>query len=156
VKEAFAPAETLATWCALQIDTATLRAMRTTPADFCRRLGEIAFKDKSCMLINRLLIVGDDINVYDWNKVMWAFTTRCRPGHDDHLFDDVRSHPLTPYMSQVPGAPRQGGKLVSDCLLASEYEKPRDFKHVDFESSYPEDIKKKVLERWEGMGFGKN
>lgn len=130
--------------------------MHTTSEEFCRKLGDIAFRNKSCMLINRLLLVGDDIDVYDWNKVMWAFTTRCRPCHDDHCFEEVRSHPLTPYMSQVPGAPRKGGKLVSDCIMASEYQKPRNFKHVDFEHSYPEDIKKKVLGNWSSMGFAAN
>lgn len=105
------------------------------------------------MLINRILLVGDDIDVYNWNKVMWAFTTRCRPGYDDHHFEDVRSHPLTPYMSQIPDTPRRGGKLVSDCILASEYERPRTFKHVDFEHSYPEEIKLRVIENWSMMGF---
>ncbi|WYZ41020.1 hypothetical protein EsH8_IV_001361 [Colletotrichum jinshuiense] len=88
IKEAFAPVETLATWCALQVDTDKLREMRTNSAEFCRKLGEIAFSNKSCMLINRILLVGDDIDVYNWNKVMWAFTTRCRPGYDDHHFED--------------------------------------------------------------------
>lgn len=144
----------MATWCALQVDTDKLRKMGTNSKDFCAKLGEIAFSNKSCMLINRLLLVGDDIDVYDWNKLIWVFSTRCRPGHDEYIFDDVRSHPLTPYMSQVPGAPRRGGKVISDCLLASEYEKPRNFKHIDFEHSYPEDLKKKVIKNWAAMGFG--
>ena len=143
----------MATWCALQVDTAELRKLKTTPAEFCQRVGEVAFANKSCMLINRLLLVGDDIDVYDWNKVMWAFSTRCRPSHDDHLFEEVRSHPLTPYMSQYPDTPRKGGKLVSDCMMASEYEKPRNFVHVDFESSYPEEVKTKVLANWTKMGL---
>ncbi|KAF5497321.1 Ferulic acid decarboxylase 1 [Colletotrichum siamense] len=153
IKEAFAPVETLATWCALQVDTEKLRDMETTPEDFCRKLGSIAFHNKSCMLINRILLVGDDIDVYNWDKVMWAFTTRCRPVHDEYMFDDVGCHPLTPYMSQIPGTSRRGGKLVSDCLIRSEYIKPRNFKHVDFENSYPEDIKQKVLKNWSAMGF---
>ncbi|GKT49743.1 ferulic acid decarboxylase 1 [Colletotrichum spaethianum] len=153
IKEAFAPVETLATWCALQVDTDGLREMHTNSATFCRKLGEIAFSNKSCMLINHKLLVGDDIDVYNWNKVMRAFATRCRPGHDDHHFEDVRSHPLTPYMSQFPNIPRRGGKVVSDCILASEYERPRDFNHVDFDHSYPDDVKRKVLGNWSMMGF---
>jgi phenacrylate decarboxylase len=153
VKEAYAPVETMATWCVLQVDTQEICKMRTTSREFCNRLGDLAFGHKSCMLINRLLVVGDDIDVYDWNKVMWAFTTRCRPGHDEYLFEDVRCHPLTPYMSQTLETPRRGGKVVSDCLLASEYERPRNFKHVNFKTSYPESIKRKVLQRWKTMGF---
>ncbi|KAH6664358.1 UbiD decarboxylyase family [Plectosphaerella plurivora] len=153
VKEAYAPVETMATWCGLQVNTQELRKMGTNSQEFCNRLGALAFNHKSCMLVNRLLIVGDDVDVCDWNKVMWAFSTRCRPGHDEYLFEDVPSHPLTPYMSQTTGIPRRGGKLVSDCLLASEYRWPRNFRHVDFETSYPESVKCRVLRRWKTMGF---
>lgn len=157
VKEAFCPIETYATWCSLQIDTDALRAMKTTSEEFCRRLGEAAFasENKGCMLINRILIHGEDIDVYNWDKIMWAYTTRCRPGHDEYIFEDVGAHPLTPYMSQVvTGKPKRGGKVVSDCLLRHEYDKPRDFKHVDFEHCYPTEVKDKVKRQWASWGFG--
>lgn len=102
------------------------------------------------MLINRILLIGDDVDIYDWDKVMWAFATRCRPGQDEYHFDDVASHPLAPYM---PPHPRRGGKLVSDCLLSAEYESPRNFREVNFQNSYPEGIKTRVLQNWTSMGF---
>jgi hypothetical protein len=38
--------------------------------------------------------VGDDINVYDGEDVMWAFCTRCRPGDDEIFYSDVKGFPV--------------------------------------------------------------
>jgi UbiD family decarboxylase len=142
----------MATWCALKVDTDKLRAMKTNSKDFCRKLADIAYDQKSTMLINRLLIFGDDVDIYDFKNIIWAYTTRCRPGMDEYVFEDVRSFFLTPYMAYGNGD-KTGGKTVADCLMKYEYEQPRDFKEVSFEASYPEDLKKKIVTGWRDMGF---
>ncbi|KAL5627182.1 hypothetical protein FOBRF1_001525 [Fusarium oxysporum] len=154
IKEANCPLETYATWCALQVDTEKLGDMKTSSAELCRRIGDLAFKDKSCMLVNRIILIGDDIDVFNWNDVMWALVTRCRPGKDETLFEEVRGHPITPYMSHGPhGNPTQGGKVVSDCLMPIEYRGKKNFRECSFNKSYPDDIKNKVQAGWKDMGF---
>ncbi|PNP80144.1 hypothetical protein FNYG_06512 [Fusarium nygamai] len=154
IKEANCPLETYATWCALQVDTGKLGDMKTSSAELCKRIGDLAFKDKSCMLVNRIILVGDDVDVFNWNDVMWAIITRCRPGKDETLFEEVRGHPITPYMSHGPhGNPTQGGKVISDCLMPIEYQGKRNFRECSFNKSYPEEIKNKVRTGWKNMGF---
>ncbi|KAF9888279.1 hypothetical protein FE257_008849 [Aspergillus nanangensis] len=148
VTDAFAPFETMATWCALQIDIKELAKRNVTAADFCQAVGELLFRDKSCMLINRILLVGDDIDVYDFKDVIWALVTRCRPGQDEYVFEDVPGFFLTPYMSHGGGDRKMGGKSIFDCLLPMEYQGRRTFRSVDFERSYPEDVKARVQERY--------
>jgi hypothetical protein len=89
IKEAFSPFESQVTWVALQVDTQKLREMKTTSEKFCREIGDIIFNHKVGYTIHRLVIVGDDINVYDFKDVIWAFCTRCRPGMDEYFFEDV-------------------------------------------------------------------
>ncbi|KAF4959173.1 hypothetical protein FGADI_1860 [Fusarium gaditjirri] len=154
IREANCPLETYATWCALQVDVEKLGDMKTSSAELCKRIGDLAFKDKSCMLLNRIILTGEDIDVFNWNDVMWALVTRCRPGKDEALFEEVRGHPITPYMSHGPhGNPTQGGKIVSDCLMPIEYRGKKNFRECSFDKSYPEDIKNKVLAGWKAMGF---
>lgn len=143
----------MATWCALQVDTAQLRQLKTNSRDFCTNLGNKLFNTKCSMLINRFLVVGDDIDVYNFKDLMWAFVTRCRPGHDEYLFDDVPGFPLTPYMSHGGRDRTRGGKVISDCLFPMEYTDGPIFQMVDFERSFPEDIKDKVRKNWTDMGF---
>ena len=145
--------ETMGTWCALQVDCQQLGKLRTNSKDFCKRLGDIIFANKSTMLVNKVILVGDDVDVYDFKEVMWSYSTRCRPGHDEYPFDNVPGFPLTPYMSHGGGDSKLGGKIISDCLLPMEYEGKRSFKKVNFENSYPAEVKKKVKAQWLEMGF---
>lgn len=117
--------------------------------------GDIVFKDKSSMLVNRILLIGDDVDIRDFQNIVWAFVTRCRPGKDEYLFEDVPSFPLTPYMSHGRRDPTHGGKVISDCLFPMEYDNGRSFREVSFEASYPESVKHRVRSRWTEMGFAK-
>ncbi|KAM0328861.1 hypothetical protein ACHAQA_005277 [Verticillium albo-atrum] len=153
IKEAFSPFESQVTWVALQVDTEKLRALETTPAEFCRQVGDIVFGHKVGYTIHRLVLVGDDIDIYDFKDVIWAFSTRCRPGTDEYFFEDVPGFPLIPYMSHGSGSPTRGGKVVSDCLLPVEYTSGKNWVAADFKNSFPEEVQKRVLDRWEPLGF---
>ncbi|CAG8084375.1 unnamed protein product [Penicillium salamii] len=153
VTDAFSPFESQVTWVALRIDTARLREMNTTSVELRKRIGDLIFNAKAGYTIHRLVLCGDDIDVYDGKDVMWAFSTRCRPGSDETFFEDVRGFPLIPYMGHGAHSKTMGGKVVSDALMPAEYTTGRDWVAADFESSYPEELKKKVLDNWTQMGF---
>ncbi|KAJ5972708.1 uncharacterized protein N7479_002626 [Penicillium vulpinum] len=153
VTDAFTPFESQVTWLALRIDTAKLREMKTTTKEFSKKVGDLVFNCKAGGTTHRIVLCGDDIDVYNGKDVMWAFSTRCRPGLDETFFEDVRGFPLIPYMSHGNGSPVKGGKVVSDALLPCEYTIGKDWEAADFESSYPEEIKQKVLANWTKMGF---
>lgn len=156
VTDAFSPFESQVTWVALKIDTEKLRAMKTNSKEFSKRIGDLVFNTKAGYTIHRLVFVGDDIDVYNGKDVMWAFSTRCRPNMDETFYEDVRGFPLIPYMSHGNGSPVKGGKVVSDALMPKEYTTGADWVPADFEHSYPEDVKAKVLSNWESMGFRKD
>ncbi|KAL5362043.1 UbiD decarboxylyase family [Aspergillus floccosus] len=153
VTDAFSPFESQVTWVAIRIDTAALQKMKTTSQEFRKKVGDIVFNHKAGYTIHRLVLVGDDVDVYDGKDVMWAFSTRCRPGMDETFFEDVRGFPLIPYMSHGNGSPTTGGKVVSDALMPTEYTTGRDWEAADFKNSFPEDVKRKVEENWTAMGF---
>ncbi|KAG9661028.1 UbiD-domain-containing protein, partial [Aureobasidium melanogenum] len=153
VTDTMANFELQVTWVALKIDTAKLREMKVKPKEFAKRVGDLVFNDKVGYTIHRLVLVGDDINVYDFKDVMWAFCTRCRPGDDEVFFDDVKAFPLIPYNSHGSFNPVKGGKVVSDALLPVEYTTGADWQAADFENSYPAEVKDKVNAEWRAMGF---
>ncbi|KAK1148436.1 Ferulic acid decarboxylase 1 [Aspergillus melleus] len=155
ITDAFAPFESQVTWVALRVDTAKLRSLKLTSLELRKKVGDLVFNHKAGYTIHRIVLVGDDIDVYDGKDVMWAFSTRCRPGMDETLYEDVRGFPLVPYMSHGNGPKAQGGKVVSDALMPTEYTTGRDWEAADFRSSYPDELKKKVQSNWEKMGFSK-
>lgn len=86
------------TWVVLQFDTAKLAAMKVTPEHLRQTVGDLVFGHKAGYTIHRLILVGTDIDVFDDKDVMWAFTTRCRPGKDETFFEECKGFPLIPYM----------------------------------------------------------
>lgn len=158
VLSACVPLESYGTWCTLQIDTDALRDLCTTAPAFRSMLGKQLFNNKCCMLINRIILVGKDVDPYSFEAVVWALATRCRPGVDEEIFEDVPSFPMTPYMSHgrgPQGGRKRGGKVICDCVLELEYEmgSHATFKAVGFETSYPVELRKKVEQAWVNMGF---
>ncbi|KAH8705940.1 UbiD decarboxylyase family [Talaromyces proteolyticus] len=153
IKEAMAQFETQVTWVALQVDTEKLRQFQWTPQDFRKRVGDLVFSHKVGYTIHRLVLVGEDIDVYNFKDVIFAFSTRCRPKTDELFYEDCRGFPLVPYMSHGSASPTVGGKVVSDALLASEYKTGVTWEIADFKHSYPEGLQKSVVDRWQLWGF---
>jgi 3-polyprenyl-4-hydroxybenzoate decarboxylase len=100
-----------------------------------------------------LMLVGDDIDVYNEKDILWAFNTRCRPGMDETLFEDVRGFPLIPYMGHGNGPANRGGKVVSDALMPTEYTTGRNWVAADFEHSYTADVKERVMANMANDGY---
>lgn len=145
----------MGTWCALKVNLKELGKLKTNAVDFSKMVGDLCFGNKSCMLVTRLLLIGDDIDVYNFKDIMWALSCRSRPGLDDFPFEDVRGLPVMPYMTHGLGDPRRGGKSVTNCILPGEYSGTRNWVPVDFESSYPEHVKQKVADLWKTTNIGK-
>lgn len=153
ILETYTPFESQVTWCVVQVDTAKLRELKTSAEAFCRKIGDLVFNSRMGFSIHRVAVVGDDIDIYNFKDVIWAFCTRCRPGIDEYLFENVVGFPLIPFMSHGNGNPNRGGKVVSDCLLAAEYTTGRSWEAADFKSSYPASVQEKVLNNWSAWGF---
>jgi UbiD family decarboxylase len=148
ITDAFSPFETQVTWIALGIDIQKLSHMNTTPSAFRQMIGELIFSQKAGVTTHRIVLCGPDINVYDVKDVMYAFTTRCRPGADETLFEDCRGFQLIPFMGHGTGTPNRGGKVVSDALMPSEYKGVQNWQQASFEHSFPDEIKESVNCRW--------
>ncbi|KKY25017.1 putative 3-octaprenyl-4-hydroxybenzoate carboxy [Phaeomoniella chlamydospora] len=153
IDEAMALFETQVTWVALKVDTTKLRRMNIKPEDFRKKVGDLVFAHKVGYTIHRLVLVGEDIDVYYFKDVMFAFSTRCRPQMDELFYEDCRGFRLIPYMSHGTGPADKGGKVVSDALLPVEYTSGRNWELADLKHSYPESLQEMVSNRWELWGF---
>lgn len=154
VKEAFTPYEGVALWLALQIDTQELAKLNTNSEDFCKLVGEYYYNSKPGFILHEIVLVGDDIDIFNFRKLFWAYVTRHTPVDDQYLFEESRAFPLAPFISQGPRLKTlKGGNCVTDCLFPNQY-KPEGvtFTTCDFDG-YHNDIKQKVLNNWSAYGF---
>jgi UbiD family decarboxylase len=153
VLEAHSPFESTVTWVVIQMDMAKVREFKWDAKTLMKKIGDLIFHDKTGFTIHRLVLVGEDIDIFNWNDVMWAFTTRCRPGDDEVHYSDVPGFILIPYMGHGDLNPLKGGKVLSNALMPSEFKGGRDWQAASFKQSYPEELQQKVLSRWESFGF---
>ncbi|UKZ61322.1 uncharacterized protein TrAtP1_002588 [Trichoderma atroviride] len=155
ILQASSPLISQCTWVALQVDGARLRAMKTTPKELAELVANVVFSSKAGVPFHRILLVGEDIDVHDDADIMWAFSTRCRPGLDEYPYEDVKGFALIPYMGHGNGNPIKGGKLVCDALFPVEYTTGRNWVNTSFREGYPKSLQDTILASWEKRGFSK-
>ncbi|MFW6003644.1 MAG: UbiD family decarboxylase [Halanaeroarchaeum sp.] len=56
------------------------------------------------------VVVDADVDVFDWQEVLWAITSRCDPEEDVHVVTDTWSTPLDP---RIPPEQKESGDLTN-------------------------------------------
>jgi UbiD family decarboxylase len=131
-----------------QVDIKKLKTMNTIPEELRKMTGDMIFNHKAGYTIHRLVLCGENIDVYDAKDIMYVFSTRCRPNKDKTFFEECRGFPLIPFMSHGTGPPTKGEKVVSDALMPAEYQGEQDWQQADFKHSYPHSLQEGVNNRW--------
>jgi len=88
--------------------------------------------------LKHVILVDEDVNIYDMNDVMWAMTTRYQGNLDTVFLPGIRCHPLDPSQRPEyhPSIPATGVscKTIFDCTvpfhLKKQFERAR-FEGVD-------------------------
>lgn len=93
-----------------------------------------------------VIVTDDDINVRDWQDVIWAMTTRMDPGRDTTIIDNTPIDYLD-FASPVSGL---GSKIGFDATNKWPGETDREWGEP---ITMSEDIKKLVDEKWESLGI---
>lgn len=124
-----------------------------------RNLPSMAEKIKQVLIsrryeISKLILVDDDIDVFDLSQVIHALATKCHPGRGILSDQVLSSNPLSPYLSHEEREKRKGFIAVFDCTWPSDWTMETDIPpRVSFNEVYPEEIKEKVIRNWKSYGF---
>lgn len=93
-----------------------------------------------------VIVVDDDVDVHDWQEVVWAITTRMDPARDLTILENTPIDYLD-FASPVSGL---GSKVGFDATNKWEGETTREWGRT---ISMSEDVVKKVDEMWESLGI---
>jgi phenylphosphate carboxylase alpha subunit len=106
-------------------------------------------------LISKVFLVEPDVDVYDMDKVLHAFSTKCHPAHGIHVVHyEGRANTLTPCYSQGERAAQKGASVLYDCTWPGEWSREWEVPvKATFESIFPESVRAKVLSEWKSYGF---
>jgi len=78
------------------------------------------------------VVVDADVDVYDWQEVLWAMTSRCDPAEDVQIIEDCWSTPLDP---RIPPAQKQEGDLTNSRAVVDAT------RPYHWRESFPDDTK---------------
>lgn len=96
-----------------------------------------------------VIVTDDDVNVRDWNDVIWAMTTRMDPVRDTTIIENTPIDYLD-FASPVSGL---GSKMGMDATNKWEGETTREWGEPII---MDEEVKQRVDDMWEDLGIDKN
>lgn len=101
----------------------------------------------------QVMIVEDDIDVTDWEQVMWAFTTRCHPERGIRQVPNAPGNPLLPFVNAYEREKLLSAYVLFDCTFPKEW--PKEFVPIkaSFDVMWPQEIQKRVLANWNSYGY---
>lgn len=103
----------------------------------------------------KLLVVDDDVDVFNWDEVLHTWATRCHPGRGifvTHYSGHAKK--LIPYLSREERNTLSGATVAFDCTWPPAWDRVTDVPAKNFfHSVYPPEIQQRVLERWAELGL---
>ncbi len=105
-------------------------------------------------LMSKIIIVDEDVDVFNMAAVIHAFATKCHPERGTHIHTyEGRANALTPAYSSEERIARLGASVAFDATWPPEW--PRDSTPVraTLDSMYSPEIQSRVLARWKSLGL---
>lgn len=101
-----------------------------------------------------VIVVNNDVDVFDIRQVLHALATKCHPVRGIRAFESEMGLPFCPYLKPEERRIMKGARVVFDCTWPLDWPKetaipPRS----SFNEMYPQEIKDKVLANWKKYGF---
>jgi UbiD family decarboxylase len=115
------------------------------------RIAKVCFDSRSGVVVPKIAVMDEDINVYDFNEVARAVFTRTHPGSGDYVYDSKLITNLVPYLQCGEVDSRLSTKVIFDCLFNPDVEKKPIVS--SFKTLWPKHIQDKVLQRWKDYGY---
>ena len=109
---------------------------------------------KSGQYIPKLMVVNDDIDIYNLGEVIHAFGSKCHPVRGTHPVPYAVGNPLVPYLNYDERLWSKGCRVLYDCTWPVDW--PIGVavpQRSSFRTIYPEELQQKVLENWKSYGF---
>jgi 2,5-furandicarboxylate decarboxylase 1 len=101
--------------------------IRKSSADDGRRAVEAAFKGHSSL--KHVIVVDEDVNLYNMEEVEWAIATRFQADRDLIVYPDQPSSSLDPSAHHVPGAKSRTAKMGLDATM--QWDTPTGPSHAE-------------------------
>jgi len=126
---------------------------RNAYSGIAQQCAQLVFGSKLGPWFHQVIVTDETVDIYNKNEVIHAFSTRCDPARDIHIYENAVGTPLNPFASPEDRKIGRGSKVLFDCLFPIEWSKNDLPILVNFNNVYPKDVREKVLANWKSYGF---
>ncbi|HLA27540.1 MAG TPA: UbiD family decarboxylase [Syntrophales bacterium] len=128
-------------------------AVKTAHTNIATKVAMLIWGTKNGFVCPRVVVVDEDVDPTDLDQVLHAFSTKCHPIKGTTVIDHSNLSPLTGFLWPGDREFGLGANVVYDCTWPTQWKKEEVPIRTSFNDTYPEDIKKRVVEKWEKYGF---
>lgn len=101
-----------------------------------------------------VIVVDDDVDVYNLQQVLHAVVTKCHPYRGISRVESATGMAFMPFLSPYERSQRLSAKVVFDCTWPLHWDPVTDVPtKTSFDTAYPKEIRDHVLKNWESYGF---
>jgi 4-hydroxy-3-polyprenylbenzoate decarboxylase len=130
----------------------TIVSVRRGGAEVARKIVEVLTSRRA--LMSKIIVVDDDVDVFNISAVLHAFATKCHPDRGTHIHRYAgRANALTPAYSQQERAERQGASVAFDVTWPPEWPSGVTPVRATLDSMYSPEVQRRVHERWKALGL---
>lgn len=102
----------------------------------------------------KIIVVDDDVDVFNLTEVFHAFATRLHPGRGISIEAKERAMGLSPFLSSEERSWGKGSAVLFDCTWPSEWSSNCDIPpRISFRDAYPAELQVKIMKEWKDYGF---
>jgi 4-hydroxy-3-polyprenylbenzoate decarboxylase len=102
----------------------------------------------------RVIVVDEDVDIFNVNEAMHAFFTRCHPMNGILASEHDLVHTLMVHLTPQDRELKKGSHVVFDCTWPLDWDMDAYVPHrVYFKEMYPQAVRDKVLKEWPNYGF---
>jgi 4-hydroxy-3-polyprenylbenzoate decarboxylase len=126
--------------------------VKKTRSDIISQIADVAFMDHTHC---KIIVVDEDVDVFNLHEVLHTFFARCHPGQGIIIKQLEYVASLTPYLSDEERGTGKAPGVLFDSTWPLDWSKETSAPpKMSFLEAYPESIKKKVVQGWSNYGFG--
>jgi 4-hydroxy-3-polyprenylbenzoate decarboxylase len=108
------------------------------------------------VMVNKVIVVDKDVDVFDMGQVLHAFATKCHPGRGMLVdYHEGRGNALTPCYSAEERRRLKGAFVAFDATWPDDWPQELIPVKASFRDTYSPSIQEKVLSRWSEYGLEK-
>ncbi len=105
-------------------------------------------------LVSKIIVVDEDVDVFNISAVLHAFATKCHPARGTHIHRyEGRANALTPAYSLEERVARSGASVAFDATWPPEWPREMTPIRATLDAMYSPDVQRRVLDRWNALGL---